>query len=163
VLGAALVVAAVGAFVGLFVWTLSGFLDTDATIDADGQPHQVSVGTDRDRMLWLEDGFGQQCRVVDRATGEMIPLDPVGGSYDRSDGSGEWHGASRFDPGSGDLEVTCGPAEGSVLIGPAPRIGSFVIGILATILVPLALGLTGLIILIVTGILFAVRPARPKA
>jgi hypothetical protein len=162
VVGGVLIVAAVGVAVGMFIWTLSAFLSTDAEISADGRTHHVRVDNDRDRMLWLEDGSAQHCQVVDRATGEDIDLDLVGASYDRSDEDGEWHGVAKFDPGSGDLDVTCAGHGGTALIGPAPRIGSFVLGILATILIPLALGLSGLSILIVTGILFAVRPPRPK-
>lgn len=162
VVGGGLIVAAIVAGVGLFIWTLSGFLDTDAKVAADGDPHQVSVGTDGERMLWLEDGFGQQCSIVDRSTGDEIPLHRVSATYDRSDPSGDWSGFARFDPGSGDLEVTCAASAGAVLIGPAPRIGNFVAGVLATIFVPLFLGLAGLAILIVTGIFFVSRPARPK-
>jgi hypothetical protein len=163
VVGGALIVAAVVAAVGLFIWTLSGFLDTDASIDADGDSHRVSTGTDGERMLWLEDSFGQECTIVDLRSGEEVPLHRVSAEYNRSDPSGDWSGFARFDPGSGDLEVTCTASDGVVLIGPAPRIGSFVVGILATIFVPLFLGLLGLAILIVTGILFVSRPVRPKA
>ena len=162
VVGTALVVAAIIAAIGLFWWTLSAFLDSDATISADGRPHEVSVGTDRDRMIWLESGRPEDCRVVDARTGDPIPLDPVGAAYTRSDSGGDWHGVARFDPGSGDLVVTC-DGGGSALISPAPRIGSFVVGILATILVPLLLGLAGLVTLIVTGILWATRPSRAEA
>jgi hypothetical protein len=161
VVGGALVVAAIVAAVGLFIWTLSGFLDTDARVAADGQPHQVTVGTGEDRMLWMEDGFGQSCQVIDLDTGDTIRLRSVGGSYNRSDTGGDWHGVARFDPGSGHLEVTCS-SSGTALIGPAPKIGTFVGGILATIFVPLFLGLFGIAILIVTGILFSTRPARPR-
>jgi hypothetical protein len=162
VVGGALIVAAIAAGVGLFVWTLSGFLATDARIPADGRAHQVTVGTGEDRMLWLENGLPQECGIVDLETGDPITLDPVAGSYERSDSHGSFRGVARLDPGSGDLEVTCRPA-GTAVIGPAPKIGSFVGGLLATIFVPLLLGLSGLAVLIVTGILFASRPARPGA
>lgn len=161
VVGSVLVVGAVAVAVGLFVWTLSGFLDTDARVAADGRPHRVTVDTDGDRMLWFEDGSAQACQITDRDTGEQLDLRHVDATYTRSDSDGDWRGFARFDPGSGDLEVTCTP-RGSVLIGAAPRIGSFVAGLLATILVPMVLGMSGLAILIVTGILFATRPARPK-
>jgi hypothetical protein len=162
VVGSVLIVGAVAAAVGLFIWTLSAFLDTDARVAADGQPHQVTVGTDGDRMLWFEEGSAQTCQIVDRASGDVVVLDRVSATYERSDTDGDWHGFARFDPGTGNLEVTCAPA-GTVLIGAAPKIGNFVVGILATIFVPLFLGLFGLAILIVTGILFATRPpgSRP--
>lgn len=162
VVGIVLLLVAVAAGVGLFIWTLSGFLDTDAELAADGRPHQVSVGTDEDRMLWRADATAQECEVVDRRTGDVIALDPTTASFDRSDSGGSWHGFATFDPGSGDLRVTCSGG-GTVLIGPAPHFGSFVVGIFATILVPLVLGLAGVVVLIVTGILWSTRPARPRA
>lgn len=160
VLGGGLVVSAVAVGIGLFVWTISAFLSTDANIAADGAPHDVTVASDGDRMLWLEDGFGQRCEIVDRTTGESVVLGPVGGSFSRSDGSGDWHGAARFDPGTGSLRVTCDPGEGAVLIGPAPRIGAFLGGIFATVLIPLGLGAVGVLILIVTTVLFATGAPR---
>ena len=161
-LGGGLLVAAVVVGVALLVWTLKGFLETDATVVADGRPHAVHVGTDGDRMLWLEDGFGQQCSVVDRATGDPVVAAPVVGSYHRSDGSGDWHGALRFHPGSGDLEVTCTDSDGSVLLGPAPRIAGFVGGVFFAILAPLLLGGMGVVALIVTTVLFATGAPRSQ-
>lgn len=162
VVGGGLVVAAVAVGIGLFVWTISAFLSTDATIDADGRPHEVSVGADGERMLWLEDGFDQRCEIVDRATGKPMVLRPVGGDFTRSDGSGDFGGAARFDPGSGQLRVTCEGSDGTVLIGPAPRIGAFVGGVFAMILIPLALGMLGLLVLIVTGVLFTTGAPRRR-
>lgn len=159
--GIALIRFAVVVAVALFLTTLGGFLRTDARIDADGVAHQIRVDGGK-RMLWVEDGLGQRCEIVDRSSGEPIPLDPVSGDLRRSSGAHDWSGFARFDPGSGDLEITCAAGEGSVLIGPSPRIASFVLGILATILVPLALFLAGVAVLLTTGILWSVRPARTR-
>lgn len=165
VLGSGLIIVAVVFGIAMFVWLLAGFLDFDTTVDADGQPHTVSVGTDRDRMLWM-DSTTQSCEVVDADTGQPIPLRTVDGEFSRSDSNGDFQGLQRFDPGSGHLEITCvqtdqGPA-GTVLISAFPRIGSFVVAILVAVLVPSVLGLLGLIVLIWTGVLWSVRPARPK-
>jgi hypothetical protein len=166
-LGLALIGAAVVAGVGLFVWTLHGFLATDVDVARDGRAHSVEVSTDGDRMLWApEYESTPACRVVDRATGDEVPLRGAGGDFRRNDGgsAGDWRGLWRFDPGSGTLEITCeetGPRPSSTVeIGPAPRIGNFLLGILATILVPAVLGLSGVVVLIVTGILYSTRPAR---
>jgi hypothetical protein len=112
--------------------------------------------------------------VSDRASGETIALSPVTGSYTRSSGSDEWLADQRFDPGSGKLLITCGsgpdPGSGAdwqtgwgeeVQIGPAPSIGGFVGGILATIAIPSLLGVCGVATLVVVGILWGTRPARP--
>ncbi|HYF72170.1 MAG TPA: hypothetical protein VD864_05085 [Nocardioides sp.] len=163
--GITLVVAAVGAGIGLFVWTLGSFLHTDATVAADGRPHVLEVETDGERMLWTDESVvAPRCEVVDRASGERVHLRPAAGTFRRENGSpGDWIGSWRFDPGSGELEVTCtGSFEGEeIQIGAAPRVRSLVVGILATIVVPLGLGLAGLAVLLVTGILWSLRPASP--
>lgn len=164
--GGGLVALAIIAGIGFIAWALSGFLSSDALVRADGRPHQVSVGTDGDRMLWMDSDF-QSCEIVDTSTGEPIRLRPVSGSFERSDSDGDFEGLYRFDPGSGELSVTCvestiGSAD-SVLITPMPKIGSFVVGILLAILVPGLLGLAGVVVLIATTILFATRQPRPKS
>jgi len=164
-LGIGLVLAAVAIAVGMFIWILAAFLDFDATVDADGQPHNLSVGTDRNRMLWM-DSTAQTCRVIDLDTGEPIPLRPVSGNFSRSDSNGDFEGLLQFDPGSGHIEITCVETDqsspGTVLIGPVPRIGSFVVGILVAIFVPALLGLAGLVVIIVNGVLWSTRQPKPK-
>lgn len=162
VLGGALIAAAAVVGVAMFIWVLASFFETDAEVPADGQPHVVTVATDGDRTLWLEDGTGQTCQVVDTSDDEPVVQDPLLGTYKRSDSDGAWHAVSSFDPGSGTLEVTC-TGGGTALVAPAPQVGSFVVGILLTILLPLGLGMVGLVVLIVTGVLWALRPARPKS
>lgn len=159
VLGGGLLVAAVVSAIVLFVWTLSSFLATDVTVPADGAPHEVGVPADGDRMLWYdEDATATSCEVVDRATGRPILLETVSGSLTRDDGDGGRVGSWRFDPGSGDLTVTCtSPVGTEVEIGPAPSLGSFGLGLLLTIAVPLVLGGLGLVVLLVTGILWSTR------
>jgi hypothetical protein len=174
VVGGALIVLALAAGVGLFIWTLSAFFQTDATVAADGQAHEVTVDTDGQRMLWRDDDvFDPGCSIVDLGTGEQVELRPVTSQFTKDFGEGEWTAAYRFDPGSGRLAVTCAAAPGlddrgrddggEIQIGPAPSIGGFVGGLIATIAVPSLLGLFGLATLIVTGILWSTRPARPRA
>ena len=169
VVGGALVLVAVLAGIALFVWTLSPLLRTDATVPTDGRTHWVSVDDDGTRMLWRdEDVFDPGCRIVDAADGEQIDLRPVTSQISKDVGDGEWTAAYRFEPGSGELEVTCAARVavdegGSVQIGPAPTVGGVVGGMIATIAVPSLLGLAGLAVLVVTGILSATRPERPRA
>ena len=162
-LGIALIVASVVAGFGLLIWTFSGFVDAaEASFYADGKPHEVQVGTDGDRMLWRA-GAGP-CRVVDLEGGGPVALERPGGTFRRADSLGNLRGAYRFDPGSGHLSVACRP-RGSMIteagIGPAPHTGRFLAGIVATVLVPGLLGLAGVVVLIVTGILWSIRPAQP--
>lgn len=171
-LGGALLLGAVAAGVGLLVWTLSSFMETDATVPADGTAHPVAVGTDGDRVLWFPAGVPVSCDVVDTGvdpaggtgggTGGEVPLEPVTGTFEKSDGDGDWFAARRFDPGSGELDVTCTSpgATPDVQVGPAPDIGGFLGSIALTIGVPLALGLAGLVVLVVTGVRWAA--GRPR-
>lgn len=171
VVGVGLIVLAIAAAIALAIWTFSSFFHTDARVEADGQPHHVTVDTDRDRMVWLDETtVPVRCTVVDSATGEAITLRHVDGEFRRSNGTmGDWVGTYRFDPGSGHLVVTCGPTGAAdwlmgvyVEIGPSPSFGGLAGGILLTMLVPGLLGLTGVAVLIVTGIFFATRPPRRK-
>ena len=156
-----MVVGAVVSFIGLLVWTLTGFMEVDARITADDTPQSVVVGTDGDRMLWADpDAPALDCVVVDAGSGEELQGREPSGSFTRSSNGREWEGVARYDAGSGRWEVTCPAALGEVEVGPSPAIGSFVGGIFATILVPLVLGGLGLVVLIVTGVLFAT--GRPR-
>lgn len=165
-LGAVLVLAGLVTAGVLLVGTLRGFLTTDVSVPVDGRAHRVEVATDGDRLLWVDEAAAAPtCRVVDTATGEKVELRGPGAELRRRHGSGDDQiGARRFAPGSGRLEVTCtGAASRSsalVEIGPAPDLPAFAGSILAAILVPLLLGGAGLSVLLVTGILFATRPAR---
>ncbi|MFA6298649.1 MAG: hypothetical protein WC642_05745 [Nocardioides sp.] len=159
VVGGALVLAAIVSFVGLFAWTLTGFLDTDATVDANDRPETVRLEGDDRRMLWLEDGLTQTCVVTDPDTGDEVATRSVSGDFTRSEGDTGWTGSVTFAPGSGSVEIAC-TGGGTVVVGPAPALGSFVVGLLATILVPLLLGGGGVVVLIVTGVLFST--GRPR-
>ena len=167
VVGLGIFLLSVIASIVLFSLLLVGFIASDATVHADGQPHRVSVSTDGDRMLWLADD-DTRCRVVDATTGREIALRPVGESFERTDSGEDLDGVYRFSPGSGHLEVTCVPVAGSdadddfVLIGSVPELESFVVAVGLAIVLPGALALIGLVIVLWTGILWSLRPPTPK-
>ncbi len=169
VAGGGLIVLALVAGVALFIWTLAAFFQTDATVPADGQAHVITIDTDGQRVLWRDDDvFDPDCTILDIDAGEQVELRPVTSQFTKDFGEGEWTAAYRFDPGTGRLAVTCAAAlhpdeGGEVQIGPAPSIGGVVGGLIATLAVPSLLGLLGLATLIVTGILWSTRPARPRA
>ncbi len=162
VLGGALLVGAVAAGVALLLWTLSSFMETDATVPADGVAHPVSVPADGDRVLWFPAGTRLTCRVVDSEAGQDVALGAVSGSFEKSDGDGDWFAARRFDPGSGELDVTCASpgARPDVQVGPAPDIGGFLRSIALTVTVPLLMGLAGLVVLLVTAVRWATGRLR---
>lgn len=155
-----LMLAGLAVGVLLIVQTIQAFTEVDATIQADGETHTVTVDADQDRMVWIHPDAPQTCSIVDAASGEDVEVEDVSASYTKDVGSGEWEGVSRFDPGSGDLEVTCNPTGGEIQIGPAPEFGAFFGGLAAGILVPLVLGGGGFVLLVVIGILYAT--GRPR-
>lgn len=113
-------------------------------------------------MTCTEEGGGAtNCTIVDTADGQVVVQSPVFGATSRSGSDGSWIGSTTFDPGSGDLEVTCGTGGGArVQIGPEVSVGGLIGGILLTVLAALVLGGAGLVVLIVTGVLFVTRPPR---
>lgn len=157
-----MMLAGIATGVLLIVQTVAGFLETDATIPADGRVHAVTVGTDRDRMVWVDQSDERpDCRIVDAATGEEIrPVGLGSTSYTKSSGRREWQGDGTFDPGSGDLEVTCAQRGGPIQIGPEPEFGRFFGSLAAGIIIPILLGGGGFVLLIVIAILFAT--GRPR-
>lgn len=163
--GGVCVLAAIAAGIGLLVWTLGGLLDVEASVRADGEPHAVVLDGGGERMVWGRSADGTDCTIVDTATGEEVDYSPVSGTLTKEDRSGSWTGVVTFDPGSGSLQVTCVDTGGEVVqLGPASDAGTFVGKVLATVLVPLVLGGLGLVVLVVTGILFATgAPRAPRA
>ena len=160
VVAVGLMLAGVAVGVLLVVQSVRAFVDVDATVPADGQVHEVSVPTDRDRMIWAHPGQPPRCTLTDAATGEELGLAGLGASYTKSGGSGSWEGTNRFDPGSGDLEVVCAPTGSEIQIAPAPDFGSVFGGLAAGILLALLLGGGGFVLLIVIVILYAT--GRPR-
>lgn len=161
VVAVAMLLGGVAVGVLLVVQSVRAFTETDATIEADGQPRSVVVATDRDRMIWVRPDQAASCRIVDAATGQEIAVEGLGSTtFTKSGGSGSWEGAGRFDPGSGDLEVTCEAGGSPAQIGPAPELGSFVGGLAAGILLVALLGGGGLVLLIVLVVLHAT--GRPR-
>jgi hypothetical protein len=142
------------------VGSVADFVKVDATVPGDGRPHVVTVPTDGDRMLWREAAHPGGCDVVDTSTGAAVRLRTVGADYRREDGSGDWVGVARFDPGSGRLEVTCPAGGGRGQIGPSAEISHVVKSLLLVVLAPLVLGGLGTVALIVTGILWATGAPR---
>jgi hypothetical protein len=164
VLGLGMFLTSVAVGIGVFVWLLVGLLDFDTIVEADGTTNLVTVGTDRDRMLWM-DSTAQTCEVVDHRTGEQIPLRPVDESYTRADSNGDFEGLLRFDPGSGRIELTCtqtdGRAQGEVMVSAVPRLENAVAGIVVASITGL-FGLIGILVILWTGTLWSLRQPRPR-
>ncbi len=158
--GAVLMVVGIAIGVTSLVLTVKSFTETDATIRADGEPVTLSVPADRDRLVWNHPGQPDDCTIVDTESGSEVATSGPGASYTKSGGSGSWEGVRTFDPGSGELEITCGPTGGEIQVGPAPEFSKFFGGIFLGIAVPLLLGGGGFVMLVVVGILYATGQRR---
>ncbi|WP_134767381.1 hypothetical protein [Nocardioides sp. 1609] len=158
--GALLLVLAGVVFVGGLYVVLHPLTQEDAVVEVGAGPVEVDLPPGEERGLFVRDGEPVECTAVD-ADGAPVELRTVSGTFT----VGDWTADHRFDTGAGDVTFACTSvaADAEARIGALPSTGSFVGGLLVTVLVPLALGLGGLVLLIVVGILYAVRPARPTS
>ena len=142
-LAVGLMVAGVAVGVTILVLTIKGFTETDATV-AGGRPAARRVRGRRTRSAWSGSTppGRRDCTIVDAETGDEVELHRHTRRVVRARASGgqDWVGDRTFDPGSGDLEVTCEEAGGPIQIGPAPEFEEFFGGLAIGILVPLVLG-----------------------
>ncbi len=160
VVGGVLLVLAPLVFAGSLLWTLRPLTQSDGVVTADGTPQQVDLPAGEDRGLFLAgDDAGTTCTAVDSA-GTNVEFGFPGGDFT----TGDWRAVNRFHTGAGDLTLTCQSPDPSdqVRIGPLPSTGGLVGGLLVGILAPMVLGLLGLLVLIVTAVLWGTRPPRPK-
>lgn len=161
--GALLLVAAAVVFgVGLW-WTLRGATTTDAVVDATASDVGVGVEPGTRRMLYADqDDPVVDCRLTD-ADGETIELDPSRVDTTVTTEGRTWTGRATFTSATAEITVRCdGPSGALVRIG-SPLGGSFAVGIALTILGPLVLGGAGLVVLLVTTVLWLSRPPRQAA
>ena len=108
--------------VGFMVLRLVELSRTDAIIPLDGATHDVRVEADDERMIWVDvDTPTPECQVRDTRGGDPVELHRVNLKTVREGESGDESGRWQFDPGSGDLAVSCSSttASGSAAIGAA--------------------------------------------
>jgi hypothetical protein len=161
--GGALILLGVVAFVVLLLLTVSRASQTDdiATTGPAGQPVRLEVTPDEKRMLFAVEGEPTpRCTVLD-ADGRTVPVDGVTGTVTVDSDGTTWSGFGTFTAGTSEVTLTCpDAASGQQLrVGAALGVG-FVGGLVATILVPLVLAGAGAAVLLVTTILWALRPPR---
>ena len=160
------------AAVFLVTLVVSGFMflrllelgQTDAVVPVDGASHTVQVDSDRDRMIWVaQDAPTPDCEVREAASGERVPLHRVTITTIRDNGTGSESGRWRFDPGSGDLEVTCsgGAVGGSAAIGPALTFGVLLSDFAPWFVLAMLLSLVWIGWLVALVIKYAKKPEEP--
>ena len=159
VVGGILLVLAPVVFVGAFYSMLRPLTREDAVFPADGQTHSFTTEAGQERALFSEDGAALQCTATD-GNGRQVDFRSVTGEFTYN----EWTAVSRFDTGDGDLDFTCTGGTGAeqVRIAQLPSTGGFVTAIVVGVVGPLMLGLAGLVILIITGVLWATGEPRRK-
>jgi hypothetical protein len=131
---------------------------TDAVFPAAGV-HRVNLPAGVERGVFAEEGRRLvHCRAVDDRGAEVDFRRP--GSRFTYD---QWVALRVFDTGDGRLTFTCSAASrGDLRIASVPSTGDLAqLGLLG-LLLPMALGTLGLVIVVVTAILWFIRrPARP--
>lgn len=163
VVGAALLLTGVGLVVPAIVLSIAAFTQVQARVAADGVTQTISVEPQTVYLLWERPGQREDCVVVDAATRADVALRGLGSTtYTRDLGDGTWIGARTFTAASSSVEITCSPASSSVEVGERPRVHTVVGGVLLGLVVPILLGLAGAALLIVVGILHAVRRAPTR-
>lgn len=158
--GAICVALAVVAMIGTMVFLVMGLFSTDAEVPVDGQPHNVSLDGDAERMIFVEDGSDARCTVRD-ADGDEIPLDGVGGEVTRSVNGEDREGVSTFEPDGGSVEVTCTGSAGQLdaQVGESPFTGTRITMIAVGFGISAILGVTGVVLLVVALVRKVSRPA----
>jgi hypothetical protein len=160
----ALVVLSGVVFAAMLVSTLSDVTQVDARIPADGEPHQVTVPTDGDRMLFSDAAGDRRPCVITDSDGQQIEQREVFGDFTMTRDGREWSGLTRFDPGDGEIVVSCPPgstpSQGEVLVTPAHDIGAMVVRIIGTILLPMILGGLGLLWAIILAVVILTRRSQ---
>ena len=159
--GLLLVVLGGGLTLASLVLSVKGFTDVDATVPADGTTRTLSLDADTSYLIWVHPGEPDACTVV-QGDGRQIGTSGLGAStYTREFGSAAWEGDRTFDAGSGDVVVTCTDDGGPVQIGPEPHVHTVVGGVLLGLVLPILAGVTGLLMLLVVGILYAIGEPKP--
>lgn len=163
----AAVVLVVAALVSL--WVMPALLSDgpvqseDSVLPVDGQPHTAETSAERESMIWFDETRAEpDCEIRDPASGDVLTTTPADGTDRRTlSGTGAWVGEATFGPTSASVEVTCSDASGFVLVSQAPGQTAGLVAIGAIILIPLTLGLAGLVLVVaVATALVQARVAR---
>ncbi|QYJ04572.1 hypothetical protein KUV85_02525 [Nocardioides panacisoli] len=146
-LGVLLMVLGVVVLVVGMVATWKPLFDADAVVAADGREHVVSLPAGEERGLWLREGEPATCTAVD-ADGDAVRFERPGGEYTVN----EWRASNRFGTGAGDVVLTCdSPVPGTeVRISALPGVATVIVAMLLSCGIGIALGLGGLVLLVVT-------------
>ncbi|MEO9324912.1 hypothetical protein ABFT23_15565 [Nocardioides sp. C4-1] len=159
VVGGVLLVLAVVVFVAALVWVLRPLTQEDAVFAAADGPVTLDLPADERRGIYQRDGEPVRCTAAtpDGATIEVSRV-TADVTYD------EWTAVEQLTTGDGGVVLTCeSDVEGAeVRVAGVPSTGGIVAGVVVGVVGPLLLGGAGFVVLLVTTILWATRPARPR-
>ena len=158
-IGGILLVLAPLIFVGALFTILRPLTQEDAVFSASDTPILLDLPANEERALFNDQNDPADCAATD-GSGAPIEFRSVTGEFSYN----EWTAIARFDTGDGDVTFECSgtSADSQLRIAQLPSTGGFIAGLLVGILVPLVLGLVGIVILIITGILWATGAPREK-
>lgn len=161
--GGGLLVLGIISFVVLLLLTLGRATGTDVTGQLGAQGEAVlTVPTDERRMLFLAaNGAGATCQLVTQ-DGRPLELDRSAVSTTVTVDGVQWYGIGTFTSPDSEILALCDAIPGTGYRVGEPLGATFVGGILATIFVPMALGGLGLIVLLVTAVLWFTRAPRSQ-
>jgi hypothetical protein len=125
---------------------------------ADGKVHRVDATPGQQQLLVTDDGAS--CMVRDRSTGAPIRVDlGLGGSFGGYGGNDDTS-LAHFDPGSGHLAIAC-PGPGRWWLVPQSRMTDTIVLAIAMVIGAGALGVAGVVVLIIALVLTLRRPRQP--
>ena len=159
VVGGALVVLAPLVFVGAMFTVLRPLVQADAVFSVSKTPVQVDLPAGEKRVLFSNHGVSADCAAVD-GSADAVEFRPVTGEFTFN----EWTAVSRFTTGDGALTFTCDGLypDSEVRVAQLPSTAGLVGGIVVGVVGPLLLGGVGLVMLVVTAVLYATGSPREQ-
>jgi hypothetical protein len=158
VLGGLLLLAAALVFAITIARFTSTVIHTDAVFRASGT-HAVTLPAGTERGLYVPEGRPiPQCQVTDGARSALHFRHPDARfTYDG------WLAVRVFDTGDGNITFTCAPGvSGRMRIAQVPSGDDFARLGFVGVLLPMALGGLGFLVVLVTGVLFYTRRPRTE-
>lgn len=146
--------------IGSFVFLFMGLFSTDGDVPVDGEQHTISLGSDAERMVFVQDGASVRCQALD-ADGSPLTLRGVSGTFTKSINGEDRVGVWTFKPSGDSVEMTCsGKDQLDVQVGPSSLSGSRIATIGIGFGVSALIGIVGVILLITALIRKVRQPAR---
>lgn len=160
ILGVLCILLAIAGVVGSFIFLFLGLFATDGDVPVDGERHTITLGSDAERMVFVQDGAAVRCELLD-ADGSPLALRGANGTFTKSINGEDRVGVWTFKPSGDSVEMACsGEDQLDVQVGPSALSG----GRLAVI--GIGFGISALVGIVGAGLLITAlirrvsQPAR---